>query len=169
MSTELPWIASARKYLGLKEIVGPKHNPTILGWLKKLKSWWMEDETPWCGTFVAAMLLENDRFVIKEWFRARSWATSGTKLSRPAYGCIVVFSRTGGGHVGFVVGTDEKGNLMVLGGNQANSVSIAAFPKTRVLAYVWPSFKDGTPSHPDASRYTLPQFKGSQPLSKTEQ
>jgi len=27
-----------------------------------------------------------------------------TKLDKPAYGCIVTFTRQGGGHVGFVVG-----------------------------------------------------------------
>ena len=45
--TELPWIAEAKKHIGLKEIVGTKaHNPTIVQWLKEmgnfpgaLKSW----------------------------------------------------------------------------------------------------------------------------------
>lgn len=33
-----------------------------------------------------------------------------TKLDKPAYGCIVtfIFTRQGGGHVGFVVGVDAK-------------------------------------------------------------
>lgn len=166
---EIPWIATARQYLGLKEVPGKLHNKTILGWLRELKAWWDEDETPWCGTFVAAMLKQNGRQIISEWFRARSWEKAGTKLARPAYGCIVVFSRTGGGHVGFCVGEDEKHNLMILGGNQGNAVSISAFPRTRVLAYVWPNWADGVASHPDASRYVLPKFKGSQPLSKNEQ
>ena len=42
---ELKWIAEARKHIGLKEIKGNKHNPTILSWLKKLKAWWHEDES----------------------------------------------------------------------------------------------------------------------------
>lgn len=165
---ELPWIRDARSHIGLREIVGKKHNSTILGWLRELKAWWDEDETPWCGTFVAAMLKANGRYVINDWFRARAWAEAGTRLSRPAYGCLVIFSRTGGGHVGFVVGEDENGSLMVLGGNQGNAVSIAAFPKSRVLAYVWPSWNDKVPSHPDPSRFNLPKYKGKQPLSKSE-
>lgn len=165
---ELAWIKEARKYIGLKEIPGKTHNTTILSWLRELKAWWDEDETPWCGTFVGAMLKKSGRHVIGEWFRARSWSSAGTKLERPAYGCIVVFSREGGGHVGFVVGEDEKGNLMVLGGNQGNKVSIAAFPRSRVLAYVWPSYADGSYSKPDESRYVLPKFKGSSPLSTNE-
>ena len=50
-----------------------------------------------------------------------------TKLNNPAYGCIVVFSRAGGGHVGFLVGKDKQGNLMILGGNQSNAVNIKPF------------------------------------------
>ena len=165
---ELPWVSEARKYIGLSEVQGPKHNPTILGWLRQLKAWWSEDETPWCGTFVAAILKTSNRYVVKDWFRARAWVDGGVRLTDPAYGCIVVFSRTGGGHVGFVVGQDEKGSLMVLGGNQSNRVSIAAFPKSRVLAYVWPAEADGTARTPAHSRYELPKYNGSQPLSENE-
>ena len=65
-------------------------------------------------------------------------------------------SRTGGGHVGFVVGEDDKGNILLLGGNQGNRVSIASFPKTRITAYVWPAQTDGSLSVPMDSRYKLP-------------
>ena len=50
--TELPWMAEARKHLGLKEIVGAKHNPIIQSWLKEMggfpnaaKAWYTDDET----------------------------------------------------------------------------------------------------------------------------
>ncbi|MGE9658889.1 hypothetical protein ACQP6C_10405 [Snodgrassella alvi] len=49
---ELSWISEARKHIGLREIKGAKHNPTILAWLKYNKestAWWRDDETPWCG------------------------------------------------------------------------------------------------------------------------
>ena len=51
---------------------------------------------------------------------------------------IVVFTRTGGGHVGIVVGQDAKGRIMVLGGNQSDSVSIAPFELSRVAGYRLP-------------------------------
>ena len=167
--SELKWIEVARSYIGLHEIVGPKHNSTIVGWLKDLKSSWLDDETPWCGTFVGAILKQTGRYVVPNWYRAKAWVDGGKHLQKPAYGCVVVFSRTGGGHVGFVVGEDEKGSLMVLGGNQSNAVNIKAFPKSRVIAYVWPALKDGTHSEPDPKRYNLPKYKGVQPLSTTEQ
>ena len=55
-----------------------------------------------------------------------------------AYGCVVVFSRDGGGHVGFVVGLQQNGDLMVLGGNQSDAVNIRAFSRSRVSGYRWP-------------------------------
>lgn len=74
----------------------------------------------------------------KNWMRARAWADWGIRLSAPVLGCIVVFERQGGGHVGFVVGRTVRGDLVVLGGNQGNKVSISPFSRDRVLAYVWP-------------------------------
>ncbi|EBX3952627.1 TIGR02594 family protein, partial [Salmonella enterica subsp. enterica serovar Offa] len=68
-----------------------------------------------------------------------SYLAFGDELKEPVYGCIVTFSRTGGGHVGFVVGKTESGNLMVLGGNQSDAVNIKAFKTDRVTGYRWPS------------------------------
>jgi hypothetical protein len=36
------------------------------------------------------------------------------------------------------VGKDKAGNLMTLGGNQGDQVSIRPFPMSRVLGYRWP-------------------------------
>jgi uncharacterized protein (TIGR02594 family) len=106
----------------------------IAGWLGRLKAWWADDETPWCGTFVAAMM-EPWAPLPKHWYRARAWLDWGVPLEHPEVGCVVVFERQGGCHVGFVVGRDLANNLLVLGGNQGNRVSIAAFPRERVLGY----------------------------------
>lgn len=132
------WIDEARRYIDLEEIPGAASNSTIIGWLVRLSAWWRDDETPWCGTFVAHCLQETGYEIPKYWMRALAWAEWGRPLPAPMVGCIVVFSRKGGGHVGFVVGQDAKGNLLVLGGNQGNRVSIAAFPRIRVEAYRWP-------------------------------
>ncbi len=134
-----PWIKIAREYLGVAEIPGASTSGVISGWLRKLKAWWNDDETPWCGTFVGYCLSEAGIVVPKYWMRALAWAEWGRPLLVPRVGAVVVFSRTGGGHVGFVVGIDPSGNLMVLGGNQANKVSIAAFDPARVVSYRWPT------------------------------
>jgi uncharacterized protein (TIGR02594 family) len=132
-----PWVQRARAHIGLAEIPGPKHSTAIAGWLSKLRAWWTDDETPWCGVFVAAML-EGHGKLPKHWYRAKAWADWGVRLEQPELGCVAVFERQGGGHVGFVVGRDRVSNLLILGGNQGNKVSIAAFPRHRATAYRWP-------------------------------
>lgn len=141
-----PWLTVARKYLGLKEIPGPRHHPQILSWWRDLgANWFDDDETPWCGAFVGGALIEAKLPIISasKAPRARAWLEWGVPLDGPAVGAVVVFwrgSRNGAsGHVGFVVGKDERGNLMVLGGNQSNAVTIAPFDTGRVLGYRWPA------------------------------
>jgi uncharacterized protein (TIGR02594 family) len=138
-ATEPRWLVEARKYDGLREIPGPRHNPTILGWLRKLKAWWSEDETPWCGTFVAHCLQEAGLPIVKNWFRAKAWADYGANLraTHIAPGAILIFVRTGGGHVGFYVGED-KTYFYVLGGNQSNMVNVMKLAKARCIAIRWP-------------------------------
>jgi surface antigen len=94
-----------------------------------------------------------------------------TPLAEPAYGCIVTFTRKGGGHVGFVVGATADGKLLVLGGNQGNTVSIAAFDHARVTGYFWPSIwngKSAVKSTPNSSRYQLPTLAHRGVLSSNE-
>lgn len=137
--TDLPWVIAARASIGLKEIAGPKHEGKILSFWKKIfKPEVVDDETPWCAAFVGACLeaagLKSTR---SGW--ARQYLNWGVRLTQPTYGCIVVFSREGGGgHVGFAVGRDNLHRLMVLGGNQGNEVSIKPFETSRVLGYRWP-------------------------------
>ena len=165
--SELNWINTARQYIGLQEVKGTKHNPTIIQMLNEMgsfsneaKVWWRDDDTPWCGLFVGYVLGKSDRFVVKEWYRAKEWASPlMTKLSTPAYGSIAVLSRQGGGHVGFVVGTDAQGNIMLLGGNQSDKVQISPFKPDRIDGYYWPSrwmYGEPMKSYPDAQRYDLP-------------
>lgn len=114
--------------------------------------------TPWCGTFAAHCVTEAGLKPPKEWYRATAWLTLPVGLSRPAYGCVVVFSREGGGHVGFVVGKDQHGNLMVLGGNQGDAVSIKPFPLSRVTGFRWPS----------TGRFNLPVLDSDGKVSENE-
>lgn len=41
------------------------------------------------------------------------------------------------GHVGFLVG-ETDGDVLLLGGNQSDAVTVAAFPKSRLLGLRWP-------------------------------
>lgn len=132
------WVREAQKHIGLKEIVGKADNLTIKSWLSNLRAWWSDDETPWCGVFAAHCMKIAGHPIPKHWYRAKDWLNWGHSIHTPVYGCIAVFTRTGGGHVGFVVGKDSLGRIMVLGGNQGNAVSIAPFDPNRVAGYRLP-------------------------------
>jgi uncharacterized protein (TIGR02594 family) len=137
--TEPNWLTIARKYVGVSEIPGKATAPVIARWLRDLKSWWSDDETPWCGTFVGAVLRESGMPVAKHWYRAKDWLNWGIPIADAAPGCVVVYDRAGGGHVGFAVARDTQGRILTLGGNQGNRVSIAPFDTLRVLGYRWPA------------------------------
>lgn len=160
--SELPWIATARSFIGVKEVPGPGNSSIISGWLAGMKAWWKDDATPWCGTFVATCLKAAGLTYPHDWMRAKAYTGLPVALESPAYGCVVVFDREGGGHVGFVVGKDRRGNLMVLGGNQGDAVSIKPFSVGRVAGYRWPS------TYPAPSRFSLPLLESDGRLSTNE-
>jgi len=137
--TEPKWLTIARNHIGVKEVPGPKNNATIIGWLKRLKSWIADDSVPWCGVFCAAVMQEAGLPYPKEFPRAKAWADYGANLrsTHVAPGAILVFSREGGGHVGFYIGEDATA-YHVLGGNQSNSVNITRILKNRCIAIRWP-------------------------------
>jgi len=156
------WLIEAQRHIGVKEIKGAKHNSFIVLWLKSLKAWWSDDEVPWCGTFVAHCIKTAQCKLPRYWMRAKDWLNWGQELSEPCVGCIVVFERQGGGHVGFVVGQDANKNLMVLGGNQCDAVKVSPFDVSRVAGYRWPS------EYLLPVTKNLPILKNNENLSKNE-
>lgn len=131
------WLKEARKHIGQKEIPGMKSNPWIVGLRGKVASWLKGDDgaVPWCGLFVDYCMTAAGIAPPKNSFRAKSWLDWGVPIANPVVGAVVIFTRDGGGHVGFVVGKDLKGNLMVLGGNQGDMVKISPFAMSRVTGF----------------------------------
>lgn len=134
-----PWLINARRFDGVAEIVGPKHNPVILGWAQELGAKVLgikvnDDETPWCGLFMAKMMkdcgLSSPLIAVRasQWGRGGKW---GRELLAPRYGCIMVFTRDGGGHVGFYLGETET-HYAIYGGNTSNKVGVAMLKKDRL-------------------------------------
>lgn len=140
------WMNTAESYLGTKEAPGRANNPVILEWADEMGGWvadfYTKDETPWCGLFAGHCLATNGYKIPKNPLGARDYAKIGTKLTEPAYGAIMVFSRDGGGHVGFYVSEDAN-NFHILGGNQSDMVNVSAIDKDRLLDIRWPA---GAPS-----------------------
>ena len=136
------WLDKAKSYIGLSEVPGKKHNSKILEWWQLIRAKFIDDETPWCAAFVGGVLeecgIKSTRSAM-----ARSYTNWGVPLGGPAVGAVVIFWRGSilgpSGHVGFVVGRDRRGHLMVLGGNQGDKVSILPFNPIRILDFRWPS------------------------------
>ncbi len=162
---ESTWLLNARSYIGLREYKGSSHNKKILAWWKLIKTSFEDDETPWCAGFVGGTLEEVGIRSTRS-AMARSYDKWGSELSKPAVGCVVTFWRgsksSWKGHVAYVVGKDQNGRLMCLGGNQGDEVNIKAFSSGRVVGYRWPVNVKERPS------YNLPLVNSDGTVSRTE-
>lgn len=132
------WLQIARRDIGLAEVPGAASAPAIVRMWQAVKAPFTDDATPWCGGALGAWMTAAGVAPPKACWRARNWLDWGKPISEPVLGCVVVFSRGAGGHVGVVVGRTAHGGLSVLGGNQGDRVCIAAFPTARVLGYRLP-------------------------------
>lgn len=135
----------AQRFIGIKEVPGSKSNSSILAMLHLDQEWPKDDSVPWCSAFMnyVAWLLRLPR---SKSLRARSWLQVGVPIgveeAHPGFD-IVVLKRGDGpqpgpevidapGHVGFFAGW-EKETVLVLGGNQSDSVTISHFRKEDIL------------------------------------
>lgn len=132
-----PWLAYALGELGESEIVGEKDNPRIVEYHKATTLVADDENVPWCAAFVS-WCLEQSGIKSKHSARARDYLDFGEIIKEPRIGCVVVLTRNGGGHVGFYWGKAGDGKINLLGGNQGDAVTIAAYNEERVIGYRWP-------------------------------
>ena len=111
-------------------------NPVVLEYYKEAGHPEVKhDRVSWCAAFVGA-ILHRAGLKPSGSLMARSYLNWGTSTKKPVRGSIVVFSRGPVlGHVAFFDRDNGDGTIRVLGGNQSNAVSLASFPKSRVLGY----------------------------------
>jgi uncharacterized protein (TIGR02594 family) len=149
LPSEYAWLAKERfpqilveavKLYGTKEVPGPSNSPVIMAWAKELGGvagkWYDSDAHAWCGLFLAVCALRCG-YIPPAGFdalRAKSWSQWGSPVTIPMLGDIVVFSRTGGGHVGLYVGQDRD-CYHIIGGNQSDMVRVSRLLKSRAVAY----------------------------------
>lgn len=138
----IPWVETAVKLLGTKEVPGSRSNKVIMSWADDIGGWvdgyYKNDGIPWCGLFVGHLMAANKiKITIKNLLSARAWGKFGFEVE-PCYGAIMVFSRSGGGHVGLYVSEDSK-YYHILGGNQSDSVNVTKIAKSRFLSARWPT------------------------------
>ncbi len=94
--------------------------------------------TAWCAAFVNATLQQSGGQGTNS-LAARSFLDWGQAVDQPQPGDIAVFSRGDPngwqGHVGFFQGYNPDGTINVLGGNQGDAVSVAAYSPDRLLGF----------------------------------
>lgn len=138
---EARWLKEAWREFGQAERSGARANPRIVALFRDAGHPSVtRDEVAWCAAFCGACL-ERAGVRSARSLMARSYLAWGKKLGKPRVGAIAVFSRGRNpalGHVGFWLGETEK-DVVLLGGNQGNAVSVARYPKSRLLELRWPA------------------------------
>lgn len=136
----------ALKFVGLSELPGVVHNPAIVAMLQLVDPGRHDDETAWCSAFAnyVTWLCGLPR---SNSLRARSWLAVGSVVAieeaRPGYD-VVILTRGPSpppanilhapGHVGFFAEwKPAQRQVLLVGGNQGNRVSMAAFDSSRIL------------------------------------
>lgn len=162
------WLVAALGWVGTDEQPGTADNPTILNWAKgqggDIAKEYTHDSIPWCALFANAVLQQVGlKGTGTLW--ALDFAKWGQKLNGPAVGTFAPMKRDGGGHITIVVGKDQAGNIMCCGGNQSDSVTVAAFDPDRVVSWRWPA--DVSPP-PSAGFNVLPVVKSNGQVSTNE-
>lgn len=129
----------AQRFVGeIRELPGAQHHPFIQ-WALMLCGLGSDqpDETPWCSAFVNAIAwtLQLPR---SKSAAARSWLNVGQvielRMAMPGNDVVVLRRGTNPaqGHVGFFAGL-QGDRVHLLGGNQGNEITIAAFPVSDVV------------------------------------
>ncbi len=135
-----PWLSIARREIGVKERPGSAHHPRILQYHASTRLRATTDEVPWCAAYVC-WCLEQAGITSTRSAAAASYRTWGQSCELKD-GAVVVFGKSdpdaaGTGHVAFCVGVDGD-DVLVLGGNQRNSVNVSRRPRSRIVAIRWP-------------------------------
>jgi hypothetical protein len=149
------------------KIIGWQHELQAAGFGRAYGGFYDADAIPWCGLFMAVIALRDnpqigccrseqkefaspehrtcmrrpERDPPKRYLSALAWRDWGVGVPRgaAALGDVLVFKRKGGGHVGLSIGHDASA-FHVLGGNQADRVSIARLSRQRLVAVRRPAY-----------------------------
>lgn len=141
------WLEAGIKLLGTREVPGVKNNPVIINWAKaeggSIAKEYTHDSIPWCALFANHILTKvglkgTETLWALDFASEKKWPC--VRLAGPAVGAFAPMLRDGGGHITIVAGKDQFGNIMGLGGNQSDAVTIAPFAVSRLnKGYFWPA------------------------------
>ena len=165
------WVQAGLELLGTHEGAGGADNKVILDWAKEeggdIAKEYDHDVIPWCALF-ANHILTHVGLKGTETLWALDFAGKwpAIRLAAPAVGAFAPMLRNGGGHITVVVGKDQNGNIMGLGGNQSDQVSIAPFALSRLNKGFW--WPESVPLPKATGMASLPVVKSNGKLSANE-
>lgn len=145
------WLTAALSYVGTKEFAGSRDNQTIIDWAKMeggdVAKSYTHDSIPWCALFANHCLtkvglpgtetlwaLDFNSDLMKQRI-GHGWPA--IRLQGPAVGAFAPMLRNGGGHIIQIVGRAKNGNVMGVGGNQSDAVSVVEFHQDRLNKGFW--------------------------------
>lgn len=136
------WLQAGLALIGVKEGPGSKDNKAIIDWAKdeggSIAETYTHDSIPWCALFANHTLTKAGlKGTETLWALDFAGKWPSVKLNGPAIGAFAPMLRNGGGHIGIVVGKDQHGNIMLLGGNQSDAVNIKPFARSRLNKGFW--------------------------------
>lgn len=135
------WMPIAEGERGVRRFDVGASNPRIVEYNNCTDLIGYDDKISWCSSFInwcmASAGIAGSGSAL-----ARSWLDWGESLEVPRYGCIVILTRedpgSWKGHVGFYLKHDAT-QIVLLGGNQLETVRELAYPLASVLGYRWPT------------------------------
>jgi uncharacterized protein (TIGR02594 family) len=175
VSNDTPkWLLVMRAITGLTEDPDEGDNPKILAMADYIArkfpdmadycANYTHDDIAWCGLTTAFCLAvcgirppfgptDTDCFLWAQSFKP--WMIGGSQvMGRPVRGCIVVMTRSGGGHVTMFEEWDDD-FISCRGGNQSDCVNVSNYDPDTVIAYVWPTAAGAPPPIPVEDRPML--------------
>ncbi|MES2982235.1 MAG: RHS repeat-associated core domain-containing protein [Verrucomicrobiota bacterium] len=140
-----PWMTVAQGEIGQKEY-SPGWNPRIKEYQStSVLSYFIDDGGPgrrnaWCACFVSWALQKAGVTPLSGYgaMRASEYLTYGDSVNSPIFGAIAIQGKS---HVGFVYGVGTGGQVVMLGGNQGDAVSVNFYSAKAAgnLTYRWPT------------------------------
>ena len=146
-----------RSITGIEEDTSSGDNPKIMGmrdWIactyEEMESYcegYTGDDVAWCGLATAFCCTvagirppfgptDTDKFL---WAQSFASDPGFEEIDEPVLGCIVVMTRSGGGHVTMFEGwVDEGDTFRARGGNQSDEVNVSTYEVEDVIGWYWP-------------------------------
>jgi len=135
------WLELAWAELGVTEAPGAANNPKVVRYYADAGHPEIHaDAVAWCAAFVGACL-QRAGITGTRSLMARSYLDWGQALEEARTGAVAVLSRGSDpslGHVGFLVGMTSS-DVVLLGGNQGDAVTVQAFARSRLVGLRWPA------------------------------